>query len=579
MEKPFIDTRNITKLNAANIMLKHPHSYFSNQKNVTRLKEVFKEEHAVLRLIDLLHDTQKNFSEFITKSDNYLDGFCKINNVIQEKTDSYVSIRNIVSSTTPPELVDSIKDQLIADLNINLAETLNGYQIKTETLTDAAYIIEKILSSSWIVKHFALMTVGVLQLNECDDGSLEFSPTSQESFRGIWFGSALERSSVESDYIAIRAFAEFLNCGDGNRQTYYDLQTRVQMIVAKHWRIGADGLFSDLFHEIQDLFIILITIIQKHLLQEIPDPLKEDEIKKMMLKAESLGGLHETYEIIKNFQMSMSSDNRLFEIEHNGLVLGSLDIVRGLIKQIEFFAKEKIGKDWHSNLEDQQKDYILSKLRCASHIEILNFELKPEHFDASSTPNLRLDVDFFLRDSIHEVIYAVQMKHVELINESGLAAWFKLIGVHDSKINKGILQLQRLKEVISSNESAREYLIKKGLTHKELKNIIPVIIHNSGCLDFFHLQEGLWLYDQITFTKALTGRSSIVDLYNDGHYSSNKVHRKSNEHLRIDDPASIIEAYISDKNFSHLRYFDAPKYLTRETILNGVKIKSIGVGI
>ena len=214
-----------------------------------------------------------------------------------------------------------------------------------------------------------------------------------------------------------------------------------------------------------------------------------------------------------------------------------------------------------------------------NHLDVLRFEFKPEHFDASAFPDLRLDVDFFIRDKSINTVYAVQLKHVKYINEAGFLRWIKLVGIEDKKLNEGILQLERLKEVVHKSESARNYLKGKGLSKSEIMNLKPIIVHNEGALDCITMQGGICLYDLYTFKKALSGCRGTVERYDEVNYTSKAIKSKSIGGIDVSNPDNVISSYLGESHYYSFRFYDAAKYLTRSVFIDSFTYKAEGIGI
>ena len=94
-----------------------------------------------------------------------------------------------------------------------------------------------------------------------------------------------------------------------------------------------------------------------------------------------------------------------------------------------------------------------------------------------------------------------------------------MLATKNSKLNKGVLQLENLKQILNKYPETQEYLIKKGLTKTDINNLVPTLVHNIGSLDFMQLQEGIMVYDLHTFRKILTGRSATEERYDNYKYS------------------------------------------------------------
>lgn len=580
MTQPLINTQAQRSMATAFSMLKFPHKYFANPENIPKLKKIFEGNEPAERLIDLLNEVQLTHAQYMDFSSKDVDGYKRIKDVISDQTTKYVKIRSEIKNDAPKELTLAGFDSHIRNVNMNVAELINDQQIKLINGELDPDVLSKIVDVAWVVEHFAMVVSGTLTLKALEDGSLVFKQREPELLTPIWFGSALEFISLKAATNAIGSFAVATHQKDEPMDdSIAQLHARVLSIIPQHWRLGLGRKTQELFHEIADLVIFLTNIIQRREIDKIEKPLSRGEVKRMVRQYPERKGLLKTYELIKEFQKSNKPEDRLFEIRNGGLVLGPLQLVRGLIQQMEYFALKKQGPDWHSLLEDEQTRFLLDDLIKCDHLDVLEFELKPEKFDASDFPELRLDVDFFIRDKSTKIVYAVQLKHVTTDKEAGLLSWFKLIGREDKKLNKGILQLERLNEVVANSSSAREYLIKNGLTQDEVLNLKPIVVHNVGSLDCVSLHNGICLYDLYTFKNVLSGNWGSIEFYKNGYYESTFTERKNRDSVDLSNPSNVIDVYIKEARFSEIKYFDGTKYITRSVNINGIKISAEGIGI
>lgn len=578
MSKELINTQNPEAMKAALSMLSFPHKYFANPANLPHLLKLVEGKKPAEKLIDLLSESQSKLASFLDFSPNDTEGFRRISDVLSDGARAYVNVQSEIDSSLSPEMQADLQKSYIQTVNTNIAEHINGQKIKLVDGELDSDVVSSILDVAWVVQHFALLISGTLTLEICEDGSLMFKQREPDLLASIWFGSAMETMSQHAALHAITGFAKqtYENANLDKEETR-KLHARVLSIIPQHWRLGLGDKTTELFHEIADLVIILINIIQRKEFDKLEKPLSKGEIKRMIRQFPERRGLLRTYELVKEFQKKNKSEDRLFEIKQGGLVLGPLQIIRGLIQQMEYFALKKQGPDWHSLLEEDQTRFLLDDLIEHDHLDVLEFELKPEKFDASPFAKLLLDVDFFIRDKSINTVYAVQLKHVTTGTDTGLKEWFKLIGQKKSKLKKGILQLERLSEVIKNSSSARDYLIKKGLTEKELFNLKPIVVHNVGNLDCVSLHNDICLYDLYTFKHVLSRNWGSLEFISDSHYESSFTSGKTS--IDLSNPQNVINAYIDQPSFSQIRHFDGAKYVTRSVVLDGVKISAVGIGI
>lgn len=575
MTDSFINTKNKHRVNAAAKMMQYPHKYFANPKNINRLKGIFEYSTVMVNFLEWFHQFQSELVVHLCFDDKLKQGYERIQSVLHNKTHKSGAIS---SSFNKENIPFEATTKLIRDLDFNVAENVNSLQIKKTSMCQN--LIAMLIQSSWLTEHFALLTLGALKLEINDDNQYEFRPNKPEVMEYIWFGKALENASVESDNQAVKSFAEHLMNGNPNdRETYDALLSNVYSIVSKHWRIGNEKPIQDLFNKLADVIVLLISTCQRALSDDVPKPLSKGEIRNMMKQSSSLYGLMTTYEEVKKFQNEKLVEDRLFDIEKGGLVQGPLEVTRGLIAQMENFAFRRYGSNWQNQMEKYQKAHIFEYLKGYKHLDILDFELKSDHIEMHKRGEIKLDVDYFIRDRNANLIYAVQMKHLQQITESGIASWLKMIGEFDSRLNTAILQLQNLKSILDNDISARDYLIENGISEREFNSIIPVVVHNVGYIDIMPVQNNIWLYDQITFRKVLTGQSGVQHIYKNGQYQYNDFCLNQNEPLRLDNPSNIINSYLSAKEFHGFRLFNIAKHCTREFERNEVSVKAVGVGL
>jgi hypothetical protein len=580
MLTPLFNTQNQEAVNSAISMLKFPHKYFANPGNLPRLKQMFEGNKPVEKLIDALNRKQLDLAQHMDFSEGEAEGFKRFNDVISDNSSKYVGIYSEFSCNTPPELTVIGIDTLSNQINLNISELINDQKVKLDSGKINDSVVTEIINVAWIVQHFALLTVGTLKLEETGDGSLIFKQKHQYQLRSTWFGNAFESMSLDAAKMSIASYAVATHQKDGPvAEDIKDLHYRVLSIIPHQWRLGVGNQLSELFHEICDLIIILVNIIQRNMFDEQEKPLSKGEVKRMVRQHPERKGLLKTYDLIKEFQKKNKPEDRLFQIRNGGLTLGPLKVARGLIQQIEFIALKKQGKEWHSKLEHQQTRFVLDDLYKCEHLDVLEFDFNTNNFNTSDFHDLILDVDFFIRDKSVGNVYAVQLKHVTAINEAGILSWMKLIANKKSKLNKGVLQLERLNEVITNSQSARDYLTAKGLSDTEIMNLKPIVVHNMGSLDCIPLHNGICLYDLYTFKKVLSGCKGLVELYKDGNYESSSSELDIKGGTDISNPNNVIENYLKDPQFEKLKYFDSAKYINRSVNLGEHRVVAEGIAI
>ncbi|MBE0365356.1 hypothetical protein PULV_a2137 [Pseudoalteromonas ulvae UL12] len=580
MSVPLINTQDQRAMKAAFSMLSFPHKYFANPANIPRLNKMFEGHKPAEQLIDLLNKSQLKLANYMDFSSKDVEGYKRIKDVISDQTTNYVNVQSEFQDDTPLTLTSIGIDNHVCNVNMNVAELINDQQILLNNGELDTELVSEILDIAWIVQHFALLTSGTLKLEVQQDGSFLFKQIEPELFTPIWFGDSLEFLSLKAATNAIASFAVATYQNDEPMtDSIQGLHARVLSIIPQHWRLGLGSRTLELFHEIADLVIFLVNVVQRKEIDKSEKPLSKGEVKRMIRQYPERKGLLRTYELIKEFQKKNKPEDRLFDIRNGGLVLGPLKLVRGLIQQMEYFALKKQGPDWHSLLEKEQTRFLLDDLIKCNHLDVLEFELKPDKFDSSDYPDLRLDVDFFIRDKSINIVYAVQLKHVTTDTEAGLKSWFKLIGQEDKKLNTGILQLERLDEVVNNSSSAREYLIENGLTKDEILNLKPIVVHNIGSLDCITLHNGICLYDLYTFKKVLSGCWGSIEFYQNGYYESSFTESNGQNSVDLSNPRNVIDVYLRETRFTELKHFDGARYITRSVTINGIKVSAEGIGV
>ncbi|EPW6946952.1 hypothetical protein ACWOYR_004448, partial [Vibrio parahaemolyticus] len=260
-------------------------------------------------------------------------------------------------------------------------------------------------------------------------------------------------------------------------------------------------------------------------------------------------GLINTYDTVKAFQQSLPSEDRLFDVKNDGLVLGNTEIVRGLIQQVEQLA------------------------------ELFGSLKEHEHIGLPNQNEIGLDIDFFIRDNRTKRVYAVQLKHIESSSKANLALWLDILGGAKAKLGKGVAQLENLGALCKTDQKIRDRLIQHGILESEIPHIVPILVHNCGSMDMIKLHSNIWLYDIPTFVRALTGRTAILDVYDGGNYRAEDSSRLDASGLKLDEPLEIVHAYLQDERFQKLRHFDAGRHVSRTARIEGTTFSSIGLAL
>lgn len=559
-------------------MLDYPLKYFANTKNIKNLESIIEGDECALKVINILKQQQTQFFSYLNFSQPSTSEHKLINNVIESQSDQYVSIKSELCPNAPHELLELGVNNIVSRMNLNLAESLNGIGVRSD-LSDNSIFIAELLNSAWLVDHFAMYLVGAVNLSEDASGNFIFKPTHEDQFIPLWFGNALEQGSLQAGSYAIAKLAESSYASNANSLSLQMLQARVLSLVEQHWKLKSSTVFEKVFHQKADLIMLLNAAYQNHLFYEPLTNITRQKVETLVQHSPNHHSLLKTYDAVKAFQQTLPSEDRLFNIVNDGLVLGNTEVVRGLIRQVEYFAEIQFGNKWHGNLEKEQLEELFGSLKKYEHIDLLDFELKQEHISLPSWDKISLDIDFFIRDKRTKKVYAVQLKHIQSNSKANLALWLDLLGNPKIKLGKGVAQLESLGELCKVDQKIRDRLIKHGILENEIPHIVPILLHNCGSMDMIKLHSNIWLYDIPTFVRALTGRTAILDVYDGGSYRAEDSNKFDASGLKLDEPLEIVNAYLEDERFQKLRHFDAARHVTRTAIIENTSFSSVGIAL
>ena len=578
MDTYLINIRRHRATQAAKSMLNYPLKYFANTKNIKSLESIVEGDERALKVINILKQQQTQFSSYLNFSQTSTSKHKLINNVIENQSDQYVSIKSDLCPKAPPELLELGVNNIVSRMNLNLAESLNGIGVRSD-LSDNNIFISELLNSAWLVDHFAMYLVGAVDLSEDASGNFIFKPTHEDQFIPLWFGNALEQGSLQAGNYAISKLAESSYAYNANSPSLQMLRARVLSLVEQHWKLKSSTVFEKVFHQKADLIMLLIRAYQNHLFHDPLTSITRQNVEILVQNSPKHHKLLNTYDVVKAFQQALPSEDRLFDIMNDGLVLGNTEIVRGLIKQVEHFAAIQFGDEWHGNLEKEQLVELFGSLKEHDHIDLLDFELKQEHIGLPTQNEISLDIDFFIRDNRAKKVYAVQLKHIESNFKANLALWLDLLGDPRAKLGKGVAQLESLGALCKTDQKIRDRLIRHGILETEIPHIVPILLHNCGSMDMIKLHSNIWLYDIPTFIRALTGRTAILDVYDGGNYRAEGSSKFDASGLKLDEPLEIVNAYLQDERFQELRHFDAARHVTRIAKIEGTSFSSVGIAL
>jgi hypothetical protein len=581
MHIPLFDSRKKKVIKTVQSMLNYPIEFFSHPRNKHAILDICCGNEIAIKVVEALILEVEQVCPFIDFAGGIDDGKTHLSSALNILTLAQSSLRS--TNFTGIEIDGNVIKEFHKEVEINNAESLSGISILNVDETGKRIIVSKLLDFVWLVNHLSLYFLGAIKLQSDNKDSFCFSVINPEHFHSLWFASALEKKSITASTIAIKQYAELTLKPElikENIESFQLLQARVLSTVAQHWRLSADELISSIFHEIADLVLILTKVVQKCLFKVKGEAVSRSYYQRLAEHFPERKDILRTFDMIIEHQLSLAFEDRLFNVVNGELKLGDVETIRGMLSQALFFAVRRFGESWNKNVEDQQKQYLVGYLRKFPHLEVLEFQFNTNSVAMTIDPKLeKLDVDLFVRDKSKGVVYAVQLKHVSALHSSGVSFWVNMLLHHDRKLNVGVLQLQNLKNELAVNHTAVQYLTDKGLTNDEIKNLIPVIVHNVGSIDMIPLQEGIWVYDLHTFRKVLTDQSALTDKYETHSYTSYQTSKINYKSLRLDQPRSIIETYINDPNFRDLKLYDFAKNIKREVVMSHLKFTALGIGI
>ncbi|GLT17737.1 hypothetical protein GCM10007938_15150 [Vibrio zhanjiangensis] len=578
MNTPLIHIRRHRATQAAKSMLNYPLKYFANTNNIKRLESIVEDDERALKVINILKQQQTQFSSYLNFSQASTSEHNLIKNLIENQSEQYVNIKSELCPDAPSELFELGVTNIVSRMNLNLAESLNGIGVRSD-LSDNNVFIAELLNSAWLVDHFAMYLVGAVDLSEDVSGNFIFKPKHEDQFTPLWFGNALEQSSLQAGNYAIAKLAASSYAPNANDLSLQMLHARVLSLVEQHWKLKSSTIFEKVFHQKADLIMLLLGAYQNHLSQDSFTAITRGKIETLVRHSPNHHGLLNTYDVVKAFQQALPSEDRLFDIMNDGLVLGNTEIVRGLIKQVEHFAAIQFGNDWHANLEKEQLAELFGSLKEHAHIDVLNFGLKQEHIGLRTQNEIGLDIDFFIRDNRTKKVYAVQLKHIESNFKANLALWLDILAGANAKLGKGVTQLENLGALCKTDQKIRDRLIQHGIIESEIPHIVPILVHNCGSMDMIKLHSNIWLYDISTFVRVLTGRTAILDVYDGENYRAEGSSKFDASGLRLDEPLEIVHAYLQDERFQKLKHFDAGRHISRTARIEDTTFSSIGLAL
>lgn len=560
--KPFLDTRDISRLELAANIVTYPFQFCSRNRNRSLLLAA-NQDAAFARLVDILGTLQEKLSSHLPVTGA---------GVIWENREHYLGklgLETTFLQSVEPALQRQVRETL--DTMI-LEEVVGGIVNDAKPAPSSNEVLQLAAACAWLSDHVAMIVLGIASASADNDKRritiVSASPAMARQLRRIWFGSAFEKQSLAASTAAIEAHAYAIanpRAAIGNRDM---IRASALNVFPSQWRLPIEGPVAVLLLDhLIPLLRIVTNVVAAARQSGSPNPLTTEHAKA--LSAES------TFHIIVEHQARIGIPDRLFNIVNGGLTLGTRSVGPGLLAICEELAASALGPSWHDAVSPYQKAYILERLSRSNHVEVIDLELR-KHDTSNDVP---LDVDFFVRDTRQGKLYAIQLKHIVSSDKGGLLFWIAQFRRRDSKLGKGVAQLESLRSLVADDPKVRGRLISNGLKRSELDEIVPILLHNIGPLDFWELQNGILLYDTGTFCNVLAGRSACFIAARHGKISTGATNGSPGMNPGPHDPDSTIASYVGDPDFKTLKEFDVAAKAIRTLRMEGESIIAEGLAI
>lgn len=566
VKAPFFDTSNVARLRMAANLVTYPHQFCRRESNRELLMGLAPADQGMVRLVRSLSQIQDRLSPLLplaggrdiwAERSRYLNQLGVETALAVPAGSAEASLRSTLDELLNTRMLEGVLDQI--------PQTSDGIP-DMEALQLAA-------ASCWLSDHLALIVLGIAAARvDPATGSVMVGPAgdcARGHMRRVWFGNAFEQLSLNAASATLQTVAYVAANPSSYRGDRRQLFYQALAVFPQHWRLPADsGPVADLLHEyLIPLIKILINVSAAHAFSQPPIPYRQEKAAEL--------GAGAVFELVRDMQASASLTDRLFDVVDGGLVLGPRALAPGAISIAEHLAQKILGKDWHGKVSSYQKSYVLERLSRCAHLTVLDFELR-QH---DTSHNVALDVDFMVRDDVHGVIYAVQLKHFETSNKSGVLFWICRFRERDNALGKAVQQLENLRNLLVSDEKIRSKLDANGISPSTFDRIVPVVLHNVGPLDFWELQSGVLLYDTGTFCNVLAGRSATFIGAAGGQIFTGARDGRPEPGPSLHDPESVIAAYLADRDFADLKSFDLAGMAVRTLAIDGELIVVQGLGI
>lgn len=541
-------------------ILNYPQHYCLKQSNQPNLDTLLPATTGVHRLVETLRAAQQMLAPQLPMS---AGGVWRQRDAIKMGQSPSTSYRGGNPS-------GNLIERMHQALNLNLAEAVVERVSKNDGGTPTQAALGLATACVWLSEHLALIAIGIAKAELTAEGELVIAPSSDVTvrhLRRLWFAAAFEEMSLLKAHANLEVYALLAARSPHLKGDVKEALSHAVAVIPQHWRLPVDrGPVKTLM--LRQLWP-LVELAGKVYIQAMFNSGKP-------LFAHDLpndGVMQPLFAAVLEHQRALPAIDRLFNVDCDGLVLGSRKTAPGLLLIAEHLAATKLGEHWHADVSEVQKQYIFERLREMHHVDVIDVEVRQD----DNTDKVHVDVDFLVRDRAHGVMFAIQLKHFEFSNRGGVRHWLERF--RSNKLAYGIAQLQAIRKLASTDPKTRALLRQHGISEAEMQGLVPVVLHNIGVLDGLCFQGDVLLYDQHTFVNVLDGRTA-VGVGNDSE--GNAIHPRlsgGNADCCLNDPDSVIAAYLSDEAFSDLRYFDVATDLDRRMLVLGQMVRSRGLGI
>jgi hypothetical protein len=557
---PFFDTRDRERIQFALNILNYPQHYCLKASNQPNLTTLLPASPGVHRLVMTLKAAQQMLAAHPPMS---------ADKVWQQREDfeADATPSTVCVAKGRPEEATT---QLHYMLNLGLVEAV--VERVAEKVTGALTPMGLKLATAcvWLSHHLALVALGVAKANLTAGGELVIEPASEEvaqHLRRLWFATAFEESSLRKAHADLGAYAYLRVKG---KQVSGDLRVafaHALAVIPQQWRLPFDaGPVDKLKSRFLLPLIELVGMVHESAFHQGGKPLHFEDLP-------SNAPLQSLFAEVLEHQRNLVAMDRLFHVDGDGLLPGSRKMAHGLLLVSEHLAMRQLGPTWHNAVSAVQKQHIFERLRSLDHVDVIDVVVSQD----DNNDKVHVDVDFLVRDRQRHIVFAVQLKHFEFSNRGGIRGWLERF--RPGRLTYGITQLQAIKVLAHGDSRTRALLLANGVTEVELQGLVPVVLHNIGVLDFLCFEGGALLYDQNTFINVLEGRSAGEFRKDEaGNIRYSQTLGKPTM-CRLDDPDSVIAAYLSDERFRALWHFDFAASVERKMLVLGQMVIARGLGV